>query len=99
MVDEPEHEHGTRSVTNELPGTVAGSVVQAGSIRQLVLSAPAPREKLPVPRLLPPAVRDFAGRDDQLGRLDELLDEDRPAATVISAVDGTAGVGKSNPGI
>jgi tetratricopeptide (TPR) repeat protein len=97
MADEPEHEHGTSTVTNELPGTVAGSVVQAGSIRQLVLSAPAPREALPVPRLLPPAVRDFAGRDDQLGRLDELLshDDDRPAATVISALDGTAGVGKT----
>ncbi|EOD67362.1 ATP-binding protein [Amycolatopsis vancoresmycina] len=94
MADEPEHEHGTGSVRNEVPGTVTGSVVQAGTIRQLVLSAP--REQLPVPRLLPPAVRDFAGRDDQLARLDELLPGgDRPAATVISAVDGTAGVGKT----
>ncbi|MEV4052342.1 tetratricopeptide repeat protein [Amycolatopsis sp. NPDC049688] len=94
MADEPEHGHGPGSVRNEVPGTVAGSVVQAGSIRQLVLAAP--REQLPVPRLLPPAVRDFAGRDDQLARLDELLPgETRAAATVISAVDGTAGVGKT----
>jgi tetratricopeptide (TPR) repeat protein len=98
MVDEPEHEHGTGSVTNELPGTVAGSVVQAGTIRQVVLSPAAPRQALPVPRQLPPAVRDFAGRDDQLARLDELLlthDEHRPGAMVISALDGTAGVGKT----
>ncbi|MEU4250494.1 tetratricopeptide repeat protein [Amycolatopsis sp. NPDC026612] len=96
MVDEPEH--GTSWVTNELSGTVAGSVVQAGSIRQLVLSPAAPRQALPVPRQLPPAVRDFAGRDDQLARLDDLLlahDENRPGALVISALDGTAGVGKT----
>jgi tetratricopeptide (TPR) repeat protein len=98
MVDEPEHEHGASSVTNELPGTVAGSVVQAGMIRQVVVSSPGRREALPVPRQLPPAVRDFAGREDQLARLDDLLlahDEERPAATVISALDGTAGVGKT----
>ncbi|MEV7099521.1 tetratricopeptide repeat protein [Amycolatopsis sp. NPDC051045] len=98
MVDEPKHEHGTSSVTNQLPGTVAGSVVQAGTIRQVVLSPVAPRQALPVPRQLPPAVRDFAGRDDQLARLDELLlahDGNRPGAMVISALDGTAGVGKT----
>ncbi|MGW3994190.1 ATP-binding protein [Amycolatopsis sp. NPDC004772] len=96
MVDEPGHEHGTK-VTNEVPGTVAGSVVQAGSIGQVVLAPAVPRQKLPVPRQLPPAVRDFAGRDDQLARLDDLLlaDEDHPAAMVISALDGTAGVGKT----
>ncbi|WP_244211154.1 NB-ARC domain-containing protein, partial [Amycolatopsis kentuckyensis] len=97
MVGNPEHEHGPGSVTNQLPGTVTGSVVQAGSIGQVVLS-PAARQELPVPRQLPPAVRDFAGRDDQLARLDELLlspDENRPAAMVISALDGTAGVGKT----
>ncbi|UOX92370.1 tetratricopeptide repeat protein [Amycolatopsis sp. FBCC-B4732] len=97
MVDEPEHEHGTRSVTNALPGTVTGSVVQAGTIRQVVFAA-ATQQALPVPRQLPPAVRDFAGRGDQLARLDELLlshDEGRPGGVVISALDGTAGVGKT----
>ncbi|MEQ0559923.1 tetratricopeptide repeat protein [Amycolatopsis sp. NEAU-NG30] len=90
MADEPEH--GARSVTNQLPGTVAGSVVQAGSIGQVVL-APR-RQDLPVPRQLPPAVRDFAGRDGQLARLDDLL-LGRPDAMVIAALDGTAGVGKT----
>ncbi|MGW3961396.1 ATP-binding protein [Amycolatopsis sp. NPDC005003] len=97
MVDEPEHEHGTRPVSNEVAGTVVGSVVQAGTIRQVVLP-PAQRQELPVPRQLPPAVRDFAGRAEQLARLDGLLldrDDSRPAATVISALDGTAGVGKT----
>ncbi|WP_410611569.1 ATP-binding protein [Amycolatopsis sp. lyj-109] len=97
MVGEPEPEHGPSSVTNQLPGTVTGSVVQAGSIGQVVLSTAA-RQELPVPRQLPPAVRDFAGRDDQLARLDDLLlahGETRPAAMVISALDGTAGVGKT----
>ncbi len=97
MVGEPEHEHGPSSVTNQLPGTVTGSVVQAGSIGQVVLS-PAARQELPVPRQLPPAVRDFAGRDEQLARLDDLLlagNENHPAAMVISALDGTAGVGKT----
>jgi len=98
MVDEPTYEHGPGSVTNQLPGTATGPVVQAGTIRQVVLSPAVPRRELPVPRQLPPAVRDFAGRDDQLARLDELLladDENRPAAMVISALDGTAGVGKT----
>ncbi|HET6708620.1 hypothetical protein [Amycolatopsis sp.] len=38
MVDEPTHEYGPNSVTNQLPGTVTGPVVQAGTIRQVVLS-------------------------------------------------------------
>ncbi|WP_206785540.1 tetratricopeptide repeat protein [Amycolatopsis sp. MtRt-6] len=98
MVDEPTHEYGPNSVTNQLPGTVTGPVVQAGTIRQVVLSTAVRRQDLPVPRQLPPAVRDFAGREDQLARLDDLLlagDENRPAAMVISALDGTAGVGKT----
>jgi tetratricopeptide (TPR) repeat protein/transcriptional regulator with XRE-family HTH domain len=50
----------------------------------------------PVPAQLPADVIGFAGRGDQLGRLTELLDGgDRPAAVVISAIAGTAGVGKT----
>lgn len=55
---------------------------------------------LPVPRQLPPAVPHFTGRAGELAMLTALLD--RPgdakgmhAAVVISAIDGTAGVGKT----
>jgi len=97
MVDEAEHEQDPGSVRNELTGQVlTGSVVQAGTIHQVVLRQES-RDELPVPRQLPPAVRDFAGRDDQLAELDSLLHfpGNRPSATVISALDGTAGVGKT----
>lgn len=97
MVGEVERGHGTEGTRNELSGRVTGPVVQAGTIHQVVLPPP-PRDELPVPRQLPPAVRDFAGRDRQLAELDELLatdSETRSPATVISALDGTAGVGKT----
>ncbi|MBB5959562.1 tetratricopeptide (TPR) repeat protein [Saccharothrix tamanrassetensis] len=80
-------------VFNEFSGDVAGSVVQAGTIQQVVLSS----RPLPVPRQLPPAVHDFAGRDGHLGKLDVLLPAERdvPAGVTIAVVDGTAGVGKT----
>ncbi|MGW3996001.1 ATP-binding protein [Amycolatopsis sp. NPDC004772] len=51
-----------------------------------------------VPRQLPGAVRDFTGRAEQVAALDAQLsgNDHRPAAAVvISAVDGTAGIGKT----
>jgi hypothetical protein len=50
----------------------------------------------PVPRQLPAAVRQFAGRIEQLGLLTGLADEAAGGATVvISVIHGTAGVGKT----
>ncbi|HZM83143.1 MAG TPA: BTAD domain-containing putative transcriptional regulator [Candidatus Limnocylindrales bacterium] len=52
----------------------------------------------PVPRQLPAAPRAFTGRAAELAALDALLDNvsgDPPPAVVISAVSGTAGVGKT----
>lgn len=50
----------------------------------------------PVPKQLPPGPRQFTGRGDELDRLDTLLRDGPPAgAVVISAIAGTAGVGKS----
>jgi DNA-binding SARP family transcriptional activator len=52
----------------------------------------------PVPMQLPPATNAFAGRRDQLAALDAIVPgqaSDEPAAVVISAVSGTAGVGKT----
>ncbi|HEU4421260.1 MAG TPA: BTAD domain-containing putative transcriptional regulator [Pilimelia sp.] len=50
----------------------------------------------PVPRELPADVYGFTGRSDELAQLDKLLTESRQASpVVISAVSGTAGVGKT----
>jgi DNA-binding SARP family transcriptional activator/tetratricopeptide (TPR) repeat protein len=58
-------------------------------------------QRVPVPAQLPPAVPGFAGRGAELARLDAMLARAQreplggPAAVVISAVSGTAGVGKT----
>jgi tetratricopeptide (TPR) repeat protein/transcriptional regulator with XRE-family HTH domain len=51
----------------------------------------------PVPRHLPAAVADFTGRAAELQALTEILDAraDAPGTVVISAIGGTAGVGKT----
>jgi tetratricopeptide (TPR) repeat protein/DNA-binding SARP family transcriptional activator len=52
---------------------------------------------LSVPAQLPSDVHGFTGRNDELDQLDGLLNEagDKPTAVLISAVAGTAGVGKT----
>jgi len=55
-------------------------------------STPTP----PVPRQLPAPPRSFAGRVRELTALDAILTAgEQPAAVVVSAVSGTAGVGKT----
>ena len=49
----------------------------------------------PRPAQLPPEVVGFAGRAGVLRRLDQLLDAGEPMTVVISAIAGTAGVGKT----
>jgi NB-ARC domain len=51
---------------------------------------------LPAPRQLPADVTFFTGRDAELAKLDALLDHGTPAAVVISAIAGTAGMGKTS---
>ncbi|WP_343243045.1 BTAD domain-containing putative transcriptional regulator [Streptomyces sp. SID12501] len=50
-----------------------------------------------IPVQLPMGVRGFTGRGEELAQLDEILASalDQPSAVVISAVSGTAGVGKT----
>jgi hypothetical protein len=48
-----------------------------------------------VPRLLPPDVPMFSGRDDQLRTLDDLIDAGTSRTVTVSAIAGTAGVGKT----
>ena len=60
-------------------------------------TAASGRAATPVPAQLPPDVRGFAGRLAELARLDALVPamEREPKTVVISAVMGTAGVGKT----
>jgi tetratricopeptide (TPR) repeat protein len=85
---------------NFADGHDVGSVVQAGTIQQVSVTGtnrwwPA----LAVPRQLPQTMPGFTGRQEQLRFLDaQLPAEDRdnhPEAVVITAVDGTGGVGKT----
>lgn len=85
--------------------------LETGILRQdPALDAPTPALPLPlaspavpIPAQLPPAVPAFAGRRTELASLDAILrpvaraGSAGPAPVVISAVPGTAGVGKTTP--
>ncbi|MEV6961601.1 BTAD domain-containing putative transcriptional regulator [Streptomyces sp. NPDC051207] len=62
-----------------------------------ILPAPGPPRSVasPVPRQLPQPIRDFTGRADHLAALDALLPPAGGQAVVISALDGSGGVGKT----
>jgi tetratricopeptide (TPR) repeat protein len=66
-------------------------------LRQEDLPAPAGRPHPDVPRQLPAAVSGFVGREAEMTMLAGLLDQAAPAdrAVLISAIGGTAGVGKT----
>jgi tetratricopeptide (TPR) repeat protein/transcriptional regulator with XRE-family HTH domain len=69
------------------------------ALAAMVTSAPEPRV-VPVPRELPADVGGFTGRELELAELDLLLpstaeEQDAIGPVVISAVSGTAGVGKT----
>lgn len=64
------------------------------------LAVPAPRPAptghvVLVPRELPAAVPHFTGRDDELSALTDLVGTTTQGTVVISAIGGTAGVGKT----
>jgi DNA-binding SARP family transcriptional activator/tetratricopeptide (TPR) repeat protein len=63
---------------------------------QRLHSAPAREDRPVVPRQLPAAADGFTGRTAALAALDALLgNRDAPTAVVISAIAGTAGIGKT----
>jgi tetratricopeptide (TPR) repeat protein/transcriptional regulator with XRE-family HTH domain len=76
--------------------------VSADRLEELLAEASAsarpPREAAAVPRQLPAAAADFTGRTSELQALTRILDDasaDAPGTVVISAIGGTAGVGKT----
>lgn len=80
------------------PGRPGASGRPAGAPGEPGAAARADRNVMPIPRLLPAAVSAFTGRQPYLQQLDQLLgaaDDDGTAAVVISAITGTAGVGKT----
>jgi tetratricopeptide (TPR) repeat protein len=91
------NEHGGES-SNDVSGE-ARNVVQAASIAGGVYLNSTGRDRVPVPHELPPDVHAFTGRAGQLAEMDLLLASSKAApstaAVVISAVSGTAGVGKT----
>jgi tetratricopeptide (TPR) repeat protein len=87
-----------RSRLVEALGAEPGRELQAVHLAILKGERPAFRPApQPVPAQLPPDVRGFTGRHDELDELDRLLvdTDDQSTAVVISAVAGTAGVGKT----
>ncbi|GGO82088.1 tetratricopeptide repeat protein [Wenjunlia tyrosinilytica] len=78
--------------SNDLSGTVGGSVVQAGHVGQLNLTLPVPTALAG----LPPAVAEFTGRDPALETVAAALRPDSDGCpVVVSTLAGTAGVGKT----
>ena len=77
--------------------------VPAGQLAELLAGAVAagpgrPGPTVPVPRQLPAAVADFTGRAAELAALTATLDQagaSAPGTVVISAIGGTAGIGKT----
>jgi transcriptional regulator with XRE-family HTH domain len=81
-----------------LPSAARDRLAAAGR-RRLPVTPPAGGGGL-VPRQLPPAIPHFTGRADALKTMTNLVSEvGGPGRTVvISAIEGTAGIGKTNPG-
>ena len=82
----------------QLPGsTPAALSPPAGPPSPAALDGPRSAQQPVVPRQLPAATRHFAGRADALKALAGLAAEATEAshAVVISAIDGTAGIGKT----
>jgi tetratricopeptide (TPR) repeat protein/transcriptional regulator with XRE-family HTH domain len=94
----------TGRIVNPRPGTVrllADAFGLSGADRdgfhQAVQPGDTADRQRPVPAQLPADLRGFTGRTEQLAQLDALLcGDDRPTSVVISAVSGTAGVGKTS---
>lgn len=76
-------------------GVEPGPELRAAHVRVLRHNVPDhPAVELPAPAQLPASISHFTGRDAELARLDAMLGE-LPEAVLITAIAGTAGVGKT----
>jgi DNA-binding SARP family transcriptional activator/tetratricopeptide (TPR) repeat protein len=105
----PELQHLHHRILKADPSLTGGQISRSGAGIQSGgalhrTGPPLPVQAEPegtVPRELPPSVLGFTGRRAELAALTRLLDrpaetaENTPAAIVISAIGGTAGVGKT----
>ncbi len=97
LVDADRWHADYRAIENALADLAARREQVAGR------PVPARRHRLAIPAQLPPDVATFTGRTQHLADLNKLLPDhgpardtpDRATAVVISAIDGTAGVGKT----
>ena len=87
---------------NTVPAnTVPATTGPAGTAQATTGQPPAAEHAVTVPRQLPTRVPHFAGRAGELALLDGVLDEEASSSAVgatgvvISAIGGTAGVGKT----
>jgi tetratricopeptide (TPR) repeat protein len=98
MPHEGEASDNRTDISNDFSGR-AEAVVQAGSIAGGIHLHPAQPAPAAPPHELPPDVHAFTDRVEQLAQMDLLLTSTlgtpSTAAVVISAVSGTAGVGKT----
>ncbi|MEU1518103.1 tetratricopeptide repeat protein [Streptomyces sp. NPDC005811] len=86
--------HHTPPAPGTTTATPASTTATPASGTATPASGQRPRS---IPAQLPMEAAGFTGRDEELARLDKILvaATDRPSAVVVSAVSGTAGVGKT----
>jgi tetratricopeptide (TPR) repeat protein len=97
MGDTPSGAPG-QNLDNKLTGQIDGSVVQAQSIHDVHFHDREPqRPERIIPRQLPGEPSHFVGRDRELRTMSKLLRRDLAdsGTVVISAIGGSAGVGKT----
>jgi DNA-binding SARP family transcriptional activator len=95
------YQHARQVLIDEVgtePGPELRQLYQQVLSTDPALAAPEPRANTAVPRELPVGVRNFIGRSGELLELTKVLNEsgaETPGTVVISAIAGTAGIGKT----
>ena len=86
-------DEAANSIRNAIDGIVEGNVTQIGA---LSVGSYVSSFEWPTPRQLPGDVDWFVGRDDEIARLNALVDRTRDGSSaVVALIVGTAGVGKT----
>ena len=84
-----------RDEVGDEPGPDLRELHQRVLRRDPELTRVVPAAPVPVPRQLPARTPFFVGREDKLAQLGKLVDTQDGDTVVISAIDGTAGIGKT----